>query len=497
MSVMPYGGLPNFGNAISGALMPFMAQSSMPSSLPEPQPARAADAATTTPAAASSTNPHPTDTRPQSHSRRSRSRHRRHRHSHSHTSHHRGHDKSLRRHTTRRARSSSRSPLTAPPPLQAIAPQPHLPPLTLPPAQVLPTILPRTQDHGSTSSPANPHLPRFHFPAHFWMGHRQVSMVLSTLVEPIVGTPTAEPQPPQHQQHRQLEQSGQATVLATAATWATNAPPIPCQPQQRQHAPYPCTRGGFPNPPPRPAPPQPSPQHPSDDIEDLDPPPSEAELNTNSDNRWLDLWRSVMDTAKTDPMRVPTPRELGELDPLPALDISRMEQTKATLTSLDPALPPSHADRITWHGVRNHLVSPTTPLAGRWRAPGGWIRHSFPSRCHVCTRHRMRRMSYENMIRPAAWRPENHDYPSLAFELHHVSAWGHRFWGTALCQSAQDLGVRGKPRGPAQSAAPLCMPQRQEVVPSLQVCHAERCRAAAPGVAGREPYHIPCDQEKN
>ena len=40
--------------------------------------------------------------------------------------------------------------------------------------------------------------------------------------------------------------------------------------------------------------------------------------------------------------------------------------------------------------------------------------------------------------------------------------------------------IRGKPRGPAQRAAPLCMPQRQEVVPSLQVCHAERCRAAAP-----------------
>ena len=107
---MPHGGLPNFGNATSGALMPFMAQSSTPSSLPEPQPARAADAAATTPAAASSTNPHPTDTHPQSHSRRSRSRHRRHRHSHSHTvMHHCGHDKSPRRHTTRRAHSSSRS----------------------------------------------------------------------------------------------------------------------------------------------------------------------------------------------------------------------------------------------------------------------------------------------------------------------------------------------------------------------------------------------------
>ena len=221
-SMMPYGGLPNFGNTTSGALMPFMAQSSMPSSLPEPQPARAADAAATTPAAASSTNPQPTHTHPQSHSRRSRSRHRRHRHSHSHTSHHRGHDKSPRRHTARRARSSSRRPhhrsrrsRRNPIPLR----------LTLPPAQVPPMTLPRTQNHGSTSSPANPHLPSFHLLAHFRMGHRQVSMVLSTLVEPIVGTPTAEPQhkplgqaPPQHQQHGQLEQSGQATVLATAAT---------------------------------------------------------------------------------------------------------------------------------------------------------------------------------------------------------------------------------------------------------------------------------------
>ena len=50
MSLMPYGGLPNFGNATSGALMPLMAQNSMPSSLPEPQPARAAAAAATTPA---------------------------------------------------------------------------------------------------------------------------------------------------------------------------------------------------------------------------------------------------------------------------------------------------------------------------------------------------------------------------------------------------------------------------------------------------------------
>ena len=50
--------------------------------------------------------------------------------------------------------------------------------------------------------------------AHFRVGHRQVSMVLSTLVEPIVWTPTAEPQ------HKPLGQ-----------------------------APYPCTRGGFPKPP--------------------------------------------------------------------------------------------------------------------------------------------------------------------------------------------------------------------------------------------------------
>ena len=309
--------------------------------------------------------------------------------------------------------------------------------------------------------------------------------------------------------------------------------------------PTPAPAAAFPTPPPRPAPSQPSPQHPLDDIEDLDPPPSEAELNTNSDNRWLDLWRSVMDTAKTDPTRVPTPRELGELDPLPALDISRMEQTKAILTNLDPALPPSHADLlaecwelrtmdmdepiafelpspgtgITWHGVRNWFPRPHPwPVAGGHPEAGsGTASHHAVMYVHGTTPDRMRRMSYENMIRPAAWRPENHDYPSFGCYAQATptacnpdtlgqllqnftigkSQLGHRFWGTALCQSAQDLGVRGKPRGPAQRAAPLCMPQRQEVVPSLQVCHAERCRAAAPGVAGREPYHIPHDQEKN
>ena len=157
--------------------MPFMAQNSMPSSLTEPQPARATAAAATTPAAAPLTNLHSTGTRPQSHSRRSRSRRRRHRHSHSHTSHHRGHDKAPRRHTTRRAQLQPVTfPLTAPPPPQAIAPQPYLP-LTLPPTQVLPTTLPRTHDQGSTSSPAHPHLPRFHCLEHFRMGHRQVSKV--------------------------------------------------------------------------------------------------------------------------------------------------------------------------------------------------------------------------------------------------------------------------------------------------------------------------------
>ena len=109
MSMLPHGGLPNFGNATSGTLMPFTAQSNMTSSLPEPQSARAAAAAATTPAAASSTNPTPTDTQPPPHYRGSRSCRRRRRHSHSRTSHHRAHDKSPRRRTTRRARHSSRS----------------------------------------------------------------------------------------------------------------------------------------------------------------------------------------------------------------------------------------------------------------------------------------------------------------------------------------------------------------------------------------------------
>ena len=204
---------------------PVMAQNSMPSSLPEPQPARAADAAATTLPRpthipwALVPSPTPADPVPVTDGTAT------------HTP-----TLAITGDTTRRHGDAPFSEHTAPaghippPPLQAIAPQPHLPPLTLPPAQVLPTTLPRTQDHSSTSSLASPHLPRFHFLAHFRMGHRQVS---NTLVEPIVGTPTAEPQykplgqaPPQHQQHRQLEQSG----LATAAAWATTAPPIPACP---------------------------------------------------------------------------------------------------------------------------------------------------------------------------------------------------------------------------------------------------------------------------
>ena len=255
MSVMPYGGLPNFGNATAGSLMPFMAQNSMPSSLPEPQPARAADAAATTPSAASSTNPHPTGTRPQSHSRRSRSRHRRHRHSHSHTSHHRGHEKSPRRHTTQRARSSSRSHSPSRPHHRSMRSRrnPISPPLTLPPAQVLPTTLPRTQDHGSTSSLANPHLPRFHFLAHFRMAHRQVSKVLWN---------QSWGHPPQShstsrwgKRRHSTSNTGNWSSQDERQSWPQQQPgqqphpPIPCWPQQRQHAPYPCTRGGFPNPP--------------------------------------------------------------------------------------------------------------------------------------------------------------------------------------------------------------------------------------------------------
>ena len=109
MAMMPYGGPLNYGNLAPGTIMPFMTQSSMPSSLPEPQPARAPEAAAAAPAATSSTNHPPPDTRHHPHSRRSRSRHRQHRHSHSHTSHHRRHNKSHRRHDTRRSRSYSRS----------------------------------------------------------------------------------------------------------------------------------------------------------------------------------------------------------------------------------------------------------------------------------------------------------------------------------------------------------------------------------------------------
>ena len=235
LSVMPYGGRPNFGNA-TGALMPFMAQSSMPSSLPEPQPARAADAATSTPATASSTNPHPTDTRPQSHSRRSRS----------------VTDDTATHSPTPVITVDTTSRYGDTPPAEHAAPAGHIPPHG-PTAPGDRTATPSPSAHAPPGAgPPNdtpPHPgPRLH-------------------IEPRKPTPPKVPlpsgwdtdksqwssprwwnqswgHPPQshstsrcdkHRQHRQLEQSGQATVLATAATWATTTPPIPCQPQQRQH----------------------------------------------------------------------------------------------------------------------------------------------------------------------------------------------------------------------------------------------------------------------
>ena len=118
----------------------------------------------------------------------------------------------------------------------------------------------------------------------------------------------------QHQQHRQLEQSGQATVLATAAVMAAAALLIPDRPQQYKHGPCPGTCRSAPHTPSQPGSfPQPPPPA-LDDTEDQDPPSP-----SHPGSQWLDLWRSVMDTAKTDPLRIPTPRELGELDPFPAL----------------------------------------------------------------------------------------------------------------------------------------------------------------------------------
>ena len=291
-------------------------------------------------------------------------------------------------------------PPHGPPPLQAIAPQPHLPPLTLPPAQVPPTTLPRTQDHGSTSSPANPHLPRFHFPAHFRMALHAG------------GTSTS-----RWGKHRHsTSNTGNWSSQDKRQSWPKQQPgqqPHPPSRAGRNNAsmpPTPAPAAAFPTPPPRPAPSQPSPQHPLDDIEDLDPPPSEAELNTNSDNRWLDPWRSVMDTAKTDPMRVPTRNSPRELEAASSLGHPRMEQTKAILTNLDPALPPSHPDLLAecWElrtmdmdepiafepsfyhllGRESHgMVFATTwfPRPHPWPVADG--HPEAGSRCHVCTRH--------------------------------------------------------------------------------------------------------------
>ena len=387
MSLMVYGGLPNFGNATSGALMPFMAQNSMPSSLPEPQPAHAAAAAATTPAAAPSTNPHPTGTRPQSHSRRSRSRHRRRRHSHSRTSHHRGHDKAPRRHTTRRARSTTR----------------------------------RARSSSRSHSPSRPHhrSRRSH--------HNPIS--LRSRSPRRRSSPQHSPAPKTTAPHRASQtHTSQGSTSWRTSGWDTDK-------SQRSSPRWWNQSWGH-------------------------------QPQSHSTSRWGKHRHSTSNTGNwsSQDKRQSWPQQHPGQQPHPP---SRAGHNNASM-------PPTPAPTAAF---------PTPPPR--------------PAPPHPC-------------------RPENHDYASFgchaqatptacnrhvrpAFaELHHrkVSAWGHRFWGTALCQSAQDLGVRGKPRGPAQRAAPLCMPQRQEMVHSLQVCHAERHRAAAPGVAGREPYHIPFDQEK-
>ena len=119
-----------------------------------------------------------------------------------------------------------------------------------------------------------------------------------------------------------------------------------------------------------------------------------------------------------------------------------MEQTKTILRNLDPALPPCSLTEC-WElrtmdmdepiafepsfyhllGRESHgMVFTTTwfprphpwPVAGgRPEAGSGTASHHAVMYVHGTTPDRMRRMFYENMIRPAAWRPENHDYPSF------------------------------------------------------------------------------------
>ena len=412
MSLMPYGGLPNFGNATSGALMPLMAQNSMPSSLPEPQPARAAAAAATTPAATPLTNLHSTGARPHPATGDTAT--------HTPTP---GHDKAPRRHTTRRAAPASHGPTTAPGDRTATpSPSPHAPPDAGPPHDTPPH--PRPRLHIEPRKPTPPKVP-----------------LPGALPD---GTPTSLHAGGTNHGDTNRRATMQAAGASAAAAPATQATGAQSWPQQHpRHQPQPPSRAGhnnasippspapaaaFPTPPPRHAPPHPSPQHPLDDAEDLDPPPSEAEPGTNSDNRWLGLWRSVMDTAKTDPTRVPTPRELGELVQN-GTDQDHFEEP-------EPALPPSHADLLAecWElrtmdmdeliafdpsfyhllGRESHgIVSPTTswPVGG---GPGsGTASHHAVMYVHGTAPDRMRRMSFENMIRPAAWRPENHDYPSF------------------------------------------------------------------------------------
>ena len=54
------------------------------------------------------------------------------------------------------------------------------------------------------------------------------------------------------------------------------------------------------------------------------------------------------------------------------------------------------------------------PVAGGDPEAGsGTASHHAVMYVHGTTPDRVRRMCHENMIRPAAWRPENHDYPSF------------------------------------------------------------------------------------
>ena len=100
-----------------------------------------------------------------------------------------------------------------------------------------------------------------------------------------------------------------------------------------------------------------------------------------------------------------------------------MERTK------DPALQPLHTD-LRVLGTAHHLLGRESqgivfatscfprphpwPVAGGGPETGSGIAsHRAVMFVHGATPDRVRRMSYENQIQPAAWRPGNHDYPSF------------------------------------------------------------------------------------